>query len=221
MSRRKRPWGVYAGPILFFGGLAVFLGVQKAGSIKDLVEHWGYELEHSSEPVVMDLPVYVPLFVGGDWLGRLETVVVQRDRPGTVDGVHLIAHIDEKEHLASLEGCALRLQVRDDNIRELKRALRCVKDTKDLIPFGDLWVRDANLTFPVVVRLEDLPCDEMGRHVGPCEQFQHQLQIQMRGLADELSVSFRELQREARRIQSRVQMEVREKVREAARGGHR
>jgi hypothetical protein len=221
MSRRKRPWGVIAGPILFFGGLAVFLGVQKAGSIKDLVEHWGHELEHSSEPVVMDLPVYVPLFVGGDWLGRLETVVVQRDRPGTVDGVRLIAHIDDKEHLASLENCALRLQVRDDNIGELKRALRCVKDTENLVSFGDLRVRNADMTVPVVVRLEDLPCDEMGRHVGPCQQFQHQLQVQMRGLADELSVSVRELQREARRIQQRVQVEVREKVREAGRRGIR
>jgi len=218
MSRRKRPWGVIAGPIIFFGGLAVFLGVQKAGSIKALVERWGYELEHSPEPVVMDLPVYVPLFVGGDWLGRLETVVVQRDRPGAVDSVRLVAHIDDQEHLASLRNCALRLQVRDESVRELKRALRCVKDTQGMVSFGDLRVRDANMTVPVVVRVEDLPCEEMGAHVGPCQQFQRQLQTQMRGLADELRVSARELQREARRVQSTVRVQLRDKVREASRG---
>ncbi len=87
MSRRKRPWGVIAGPIIFFGGLVVFLGVQKAEGIKDMVQDWGYQLEHSSQPVVMELPVYVPLFVGGDWLGQLETVVVHRDRPGGVDSL--------------------------------------------------------------------------------------------------------------------------------------
>ena len=69
MSRRKRPWGVIAGPIIFFGGLVVFLGVQKAEGIKDMVQDWGYQLEHSSQPVVMELPVYLPLFVGGDHLG--------------------------------------------------------------------------------------------------------------------------------------------------------
>jgi hypothetical protein len=165
----------------------------------------------------MEMPVYVLLFVGGDWLGRLETVVVQRDRPGTVDSVRLVARIDDKQDLASLDGCALRLQVRDDNVAELKRALRCVKDTQGLISFGNLHVQDANFSVPVVVRLEDLPCDEMGMHVGPCEQFQHQLQSQMRGLAEELSASARELQREARRIQNQVRVEVREKIRQRVR----
>ena len=68
MSRQRRPWGVIAGPIIFFGGLAVFLGVQKAQGIKDQVENWGYQLEHSAQPVVMELPVYVPLLVSGNWL---------------------------------------------------------------------------------------------------------------------------------------------------------
>ena len=54
-------------------------------------------------------------------------------------------------------------------------------------------------------------------HVGPCEQFQHHLQIQMRGLAEELSASARELQREARRIQNQVRVEVREKIRQRVR----
>ena len=204
MSRRKRPWGVIAGPIIFFGGLAVFSGVQKAEGIKDLVQDWGYQLEHSSQPVVMELPIYVPLFVGGGWLGRLETVVVHRDRPGGLDSLLLVAEISDERDLASLEGCALRLQIRNGNVAEFKRALRCVADTAGLIPFGKLNVPDANLNVPVLVRFDDLPCNESRVHLGPCEAFHRDLQIEMRDLAEDLRDSAREFRDQARRMRARV-----------------
>ncbi len=204
MSKRKRPWGVIAGPIIFFGGLVVFLGVQKAEGIKDMVQDWGYQLEHSSQPVVMELPIYVPLFVGGDWLGRLETVVVHRDRPGGLDSLLLVAEISDERDLASLEGCALRLQIRNGNVAEFKRALRCVADTAGLIPFGKLNVPDANLNVPVLVRFDDLPCNESRVHLGPCEAFHRDLQIEMRDLAEDLRDSAREFRDQARRVRARV-----------------
>jgi len=204
MSKRKRPWGVIAGPIIFFGGLVVFLGVQKAEGIKDMVQDWGYQLEHSSQPVVMELPIYVPLFVGGDWLGRLETVVVHRDRPGGLDSLLLVAEISDERDLASLEGCALRLQIRNGSVAEFKRALRCVADTAGLIPFGKLNVPDANLNVPVLVRFDDLPCNEPRVHLGPCEEFHRDLQIEMRDLAEDLRDSAREFRDQARRVRARV-----------------
>lgn len=204
MSKRKRPWGVIAGPIIFFGGLVVFLGVQKAEGIKDMVQDWGYQLEHSSQPVVMELPIYVPLFVGGDWLGRLETVVVHRDRPGGLDSLLLVAEISDERDLASLEGCALRLQIRNGNVAEFKRALRCVADTAGLIPFGKLNVPDANLNVPVLVRFDDLPCNESRVHLGPCEAFHRDLQIEMRDLAEDLRDSAREFRDQARRVRAKV-----------------
>ena len=85
MSRSKRPWGVVAGPIIFFVGLTIFMGVRTAQGVKEAVADWSHELEHSAEPVVMELPIYVPLVVGGDWVGKLETIVKvdsTAERPG-------------------------------------------------------------------------------------------------------------------------------------------
>ncbi len=73
MGARKRPWGVIAGPIIFFVGLGIYWGVQKAEGLKEQVEDWGYRLEHTAEPVAVTLP-YMPLFVDGE--------VDRRDRYG-------------------------------------------------------------------------------------------------------------------------------------------
>ncbi len=213
MSTRKRPWGVVAGPIIFFGGLAIFLGVEKAEGIKDQVENWGHQLEHSAQPVVMDLPVYVPLFVGGDWLGQLETVVVQRDRPGGVDSLRLVARISDDEDLKRLDGCALRLQISTGSLDALTHALRCVRQTKGLIPFGNLSVENTNVHVPVLVLLDDLPCNDRRIHLGPCQQFHSNLQVEMRDLAEELQGTARELRAEALQIRDAVRVELRDKVR--------
>ncbi len=213
MSRQKRPWGVIAGPIIFFGGLTIFLGVQKAQGIKDQVENWGYQLEHSAQPVVMELPVYVPLLVGGNWLGQLETIVVQRDRPGGVDSLRLVARISDDQDLKRLDGCTLRLQISSGSMEAFTEALRCVSDTKDLVSFGHLNVENSNIQVPVLVQPDDLPCNDSRIHLGPCEQFHRNLQVEMRDLAKELQGSARELRIEARRISDAVRVELREKVR--------
>ncbi len=213
MSTRKRPWGVIAGPIIFFGGLAIFLGVQKAEGIRAQVEDWSYQLEHSAQPVVMDLPVYVPLLVDGNWLGQLETIVVQRDRPRGIDSLRLVARISDADDLKRLNGCALRLQISTGSLEALTQALRCVPDTKGLISFGYLNVENTNVRVPVLVRLDDLPCNDRRIHLGPCQRFHRNLQEEMRDLAEELQGSARELRAEARRIRDVVRVELREKVR--------
>lgn len=213
MSTRKRPWGVIAGPIIFFGGLAIFLGVQKAEGIRDQVEDWSYQLEHSAQPVVMDLPVYVPLLVDGNWLGQLETIVVQRDRPRGIDSLRLVARISDDEDLKRLDGCALRLQISTGSLEALTQALRCVPDTKGLISFGYLNVENTDVRVPVLVRLDDLPCNDRRIHLGPCQRFHRNLQEEMRDLAEELQGSARELRAEARRIRNAVRVELRDKVR--------
>ncbi len=213
MRTQKRPWGVIAGPIIFFGGLAIFLGVQQAEGIKDQVENWGHQLEHSAQPVVMNLPVYVPLLVDGNWLGQLETIVVQRDRPRGVDSVRLVARISDDEDLKRLDGCALRLQISTGSLEALTQALRCVPDTKGLISFGYLNVENTNVRVPVLVQLDDLPCNDRRIHLGPCRQFHRNLQVEMRDLAEELQGTARELRAEALQIRDAVRVELRDKVR--------
>ena len=212
MSRSRRPWGVVAGPIIFFGGLAIFLAVEKAQGVRDMVEDWGHELEHSAEPVVMELPVYVPLFVGGDWLGRLETIVVERNQPGAVDSLQLIARIADAEDLAALESCALRIRPPSGELSQFMRALRCVKNTEGMVAFGHLDVNDANLQVPLFVLADDLPCDESFAR-GPCGRIRGEMQAELRQLAEELRASAEEFREEAEQIRRRVRVDVRTRLR--------
>ena len=212
MSRSRRPWGVVAGPIIFFGGLAVFLAVEKAQGVKEMVKDWGHELEHSAEPVVMELPMYVPLFVGGDWLGRLETIVVERNQPGAVDSLQLIARIGDAEHLAALKSCALRLRPPSGELSQFQRALRCVKSTEGMVAFGHLDVNDAQLQVPLFVLADDLPCDE-SRVRGPCGGIRGEMQAELHQLAEELRASAEEFREEAEQIRRQVRVEVRDKLR--------
>ncbi|MCZ6917085.1 MAG: hypothetical protein O7I93_09940 [Gemmatimonadetes bacterium] len=212
MSKTKRPWGVIAGPVIFMVGLGIFAGVNKFGSVRDMVEDWGHRLEHSAETVTMELPIYVPLFVGGDWVGRLETVVVQRDQPGAVDSVRLVVRIRDDSHLARLDDCALRLHVPRGDFGQFTRALRCVRDTDGLVPFGDLEVAEAGLHVPIYVRVDDLPCNE-SLHMGPCGHIQRELQAEMEQLAAELRAVAEEFRVEAEQMKGRVRGEVRQRLR--------
>jgi len=208
MSKTKRPWGVIAGPVIFMVGLGVFAGVNKFGSVRDMVEDWGHRLEHSAEPVTMELPIYVPLFVGGDWVGRLQTVVVKRDEPGAVDSVRLVANVRDDRHLARLDGCALRLQVPRGDFGQFTRALRCVRDTDGLVAFGNLELPAADLNVPIYVRANELPCNE-SLHMGPCGHIQHELQTEMEQLAEELREVAEEFRAEAAEIKTEVRKTIR------------
>ena len=208
MSGSRRPWGVIAGPIIFFGGLVVFLGVQKAQGVKEIVKDWGHELEHSAAPVVMDLPVYVPLFVGGDWLGRLETIVVDRTRPGAVDSLQLFANISDMANLAVLEKCSIRISPPRGDLSGFKRALRCVNDTKGMLAFGHLAVNEAVLSVPLFVLADDLPCEESFM-TGPCSRIHTKMQVELQELAEELRLSAEEFRVKAERMKRDVRVRVR------------
>lgn len=212
MSRSRRPWGVIAGPIIFFGGLMIFLGVQKAQGVKEIVQDWGHELEHSAAPVVMDLPVYVPLFVGGDWLGRLETIVVDRTRPGAIDSLQLFANISDMANLAALENCSIRIRPPRGELSEFKSALRCVNDTKGMLAFGHLDVNEADLSIPLFVLADDLPC-EKAFLTGPCSRIHGDMQAELQELAEELRASAEEFRVEAERIKRDVRVRMRERLR--------
>ncbi len=206
MARTKRPWGVWAGPVIFVVGLAGFWGVKTAMGMKDRVEDWGYQLEHSSEAVAMEMPrvpLIPPLYVNSERIGRIEVVVIDRDRPRAVDSGRVIATVD-KEHLHHLENCSLRLRVSSWDPEGLKRALRCTRDTEGLLSFGSLEISGMDMTVPILVRRGDLPCDQSDVHVGACGEMTHELNQELHQLRGEL-------QRELRRFR----VEVRDAAREA------
>ena len=147
MARAKRPWGVIAGPVILVIGLAAFWGTKSAMAMKEQVIDWSYQLEHSSEPVTMqmpDLPLLPPLMINNDRMGRIDLIVVQRDRPGAVDSITILADVPDR-YRNRLEDCQLRLRVVSFDLRGYGRALRCTSNTDGLISFGHLNVVGSDL----------------------------------------------------------------------------
>lgn len=199
MSRTKRPWGVVAGPIIFFAGIAFFWGGKAAVDVRDRVEDWSHQLRHSHEPVVMDMPsvpLIPPLYVDGERVGRIETVVVGRDRPGAIDSVRVVASVSA-EHIRQLVDCALRLRLSSIDGRGYTQALNCADETAGLEPFGSLVVEGSNLVVPIVVSAEDLPCGGDVMHTDSCGGMSRDLQRELRRIQQDL-------RREAQKIRVTV-----------------
>jgi hypothetical protein len=216
MGARKRPWGVIAGPIIFFVGLGIYWGVQKAEGLKEQVEDWGYRLEHTAEPVAVTLP-YMPLFVDGEWIGGIDTVMVLRAKVGSVDSLRIAVSVDEDE-MEALEGCSLRLRVRSAEPPFFQSALACTSDTEGLVPFGHVNVADAQMTMPVMVELDELPCEHrMDIHVGPCDRLDSGFQDELRAVSDELRREARVLRSQAREMRAAIRESVRAEVRQKVR----
>jgi len=176
------------------------------------------------------IPLIPPLYVNGDRIGRIETIVVQRTRPSSVDSLRIVASVD-RHHLDELEGCNLRLRVRTLDEHGFTRALRCTRDTENLHAFGHLEVEGSNVSFPILVRVGDLPCDEDGLHVGPCGVITQDLRTELQQLERELAeqtdririeledgtADMQEELQKAREELRRAGREVRTKVRQSIR----
>lgn len=208
MPRAKRPWGVYAGPIILIVGLAGFWGVKSGLGMRDMVEGWADRLAHSPEPVTMEMPnvpVIPPLFVNGDRIGRIETVVVERTRPGAVDSIRVVASV-AKEHVERLERCALRIRMPDLDLGSYTRALHCTHSTEGLEPFGRLSIEGSDVRVPIYVRAGDLPCTLAELHDGPCGQLTDDLREDLADLAEELREEATRLQEEVQKIKVDVKV---------------
>jgi hypothetical protein len=215
MARVKSPWGVKAGPIILVVGLAAFWGIRQADAIRHDVLTWGDQLEHSPDPVAMEmpnLPIVPPLFVNSERIGRITRIVVERAEPGMVDSVTVVANVP-REHLAMLQDCHLRLRVASRDLRGYSRALRCTADTENLEPFGHLAIQGSDLRVPIMVRVEDLPCDEGDLHLGLCDHGKAELEADLRQLRQELREQARQIRTEARAAARSARDEVRAAVR--------
>lgn len=222
MGREKRPWGIVAGPVVFVLGLGAFWGAKSALAVKDQVQDWGYQFEHSSAPLHMempDIPLVPPLYVNGDRIGRIETIVVQRTRPSSIDSLTIIATVDS-HFMGELSDCALRLRLRDLDEHTLTEALHCTRDTDNLQAFGHLEVEGSDHAVPILVREGDLPCDERGIQVGPCGAIsgakQAELQAELRDLERELEQQNQEITIQLKQSSGEVRVEL-ERAREELR----
>ncbi len=95
------------------------------------------------------------------------------------------------------------------DLGDIRRALRCVSDTKGLVRFGTLEIAQSDLEMPIFVRPADLPCDG-DVAVGACAEGQP---LELRELKEELRDMARELRTQAHQLRDEVRTSIRASVR--------
>lgn len=146
-------------PIIVLGGLAATFWVPRAVSYGNQVKHWAHQFEHSSQPVTVEV-AFLPFYVDGEKLGKLHTVVIQRDRPGAVDSLRVTVHLTHGEDAARLGACKLVLTDMD-NVEPgtLKHMVTCASDSVGLLPFGR--VSFGKQEVPLFVEGDRTMCDAL------------------------------------------------------------
>ena len=106
MSTFRRVFVSIGAPVVVLAGLALLWGVRNASQLKTQIEAWADSLEHSPNPVTMDLS-FLPMYIEGDRVGKLDAIVVQRHQPGTVDSIRIA--IAGNDQIGRYADCQLHL----------------------------------------------------------------------------------------------------------------
>ena len=213
MSRTRRVMISLLAPAVVLIGMGGLWAGRTAVTLKAQIEAWVDSLERSPNPVEMNLS-FIPMYVDGDKVGMLRTVVVQRQQPGAIDSVRLVIEVGDRG-LAGLEACQLRFDpdaFDRDGPFGFKQAFTCVDDVEGLVPFGS--VRFAGVEHDAVLFLDasDLPCHRGVRSTRaecaePAQQFRD---LRVR-IGKDIEASLREAEVEL----DRVRIEVKRATEEA------
>lgn len=194
MSNFRRAFIVVGAPLVVVAGLLVIWGARTAASLKAQVETWADSLEHSPNPVTMRLS-FLPVYIGGEKVGKLEQVIIQRHEPGTVDSVRIAITTSDHADLARLADCRLHLDPDAfDRSGPLgyKHALSCVADASELVRFGSVALTGLGEEFALYLDSADLPCQHMaGDAAQGCTEFRQQILRLKQEIRDEIRVDIR------------------------------
>jgi hypothetical protein len=155
-------------PLILVVGLGAVWAYRQGSNLVRQIETWGHELEHSSEPVVLKVsgfPIISSMYVDGDRVGKLDRIVVLRQKPGAVDSLRIVVSAEDGERLKQVSECHLQL---DPEALEntfptdgWKHIMHCVSDTEGLVPFGTVVFEDVGRKVTLLLDRRDLPCDHM------------------------------------------------------------
>lgn len=190
MSTFRRILVSIGAPMVVVAGLALLWGVRNASQLKAQIEAWADSLEHSPNPVTMDL-AFLPMYIEGDRVGKLDAVVVQRHEPGTVDSIRIAIAGNGKVDLSQYADCQLHLDP-DAFDRQgpmgFKHALSCVHDTSDMVRFGSVVFEDSGRELGLYLNGDDVPCE----HMSPDAQVEcTQVKEEIKRLRDEIRQEIR------------------------------
>jgi hypothetical protein len=183
-------------PLILVVGLGAVWAYRQGSNLVRQIETWGHELEHSSEPVVLKVsgfPIISSMYVDGDRVGKLDRIVVLRQKPGAVDSLRIVVSAEDGERLKQVSECHLQL---DPEALEntfptdgWKHIMHCVSDTEGLVPFGTVVFEDVGRKVTLLLDRRDLPCDHMSDSKA-CDDTRDYT-VEMQKLRDEIRTEVR------------------------------
>ena len=183
-------------PLILVVGLGAVWAYRQGSNLVRQIETWGHELEHSSEPVVLKVsgfPNISSMYVDGDRVGKLDRIVVLRQKPGAVDSLRIVVSAEDGERLKQVSECHLQL---DPEALEntfptdgWKHIMHCVSDTEGLVPFGTVVFEDVGRKVTLLLDRRDLPCDRMSDSKA-CDDTRDYT-VEMQKLRDEIRTEVR------------------------------
>jgi len=177
MSSFRRIMVSVGAPLVVVAGLALLWGVRNASHLKAQVEAWADSLQHSSNPVTMDLS-FLPMYIEGQKVGKLDAIVVQRHEPGTVDSVSITVTTGSSVNPNEFANCMVHLDpdaFDHDGPLGYKHALTCVQDTSEMVRFGSVVLEGLDEKLALYLNRADLPCSHMAESAD-CVKLQDEVQ---------------------------------------------
>jgi len=178
MSSFRRIMVSVGAPLVVVAGLAVLWGVRNASHLKAQVEAWADSLQHSPNPVTMDLS-FLPMYIEGQKVGKLDAVVIERHEPGTVDSLRISVATGKHVNPNEFANCVVHLDpdaFDRDGPLGLKDALTCVNDTSDMVRFGSVVLEGLDEQLALFLNKADLPCSHMAENTEECVKLQEEVQ---------------------------------------------
>ncbi len=168
MKPVRRLFVAIGAPLILVVGLGAVWVYHQGSQLVRQIETWGYELEHSSDPVVLQVsgfPIVSTMYIDGDKVGKLDHIVVLRQAAGDVDSLRIVVRSKDASHAKHVSECKLLLdpEAMEDTFptEGWKHLMHCVSDTEGLVPFGTVVFEDLGYEASLLLDEHDLPCNHM------------------------------------------------------------
>jgi hypothetical protein len=187
--------------VVFVAGLATFQLARGGRRVADYGRQVVDSIRYGSGSVAVRIP-FVPIYVDGDRVGTLDSVVLLRHDRDSIEGIRVVVQPGDGSARERLAACTIELTSLEHF--DLKHALHCAGDTTGLAPFGML-VADRE-GHPLFVREDRLAAMGLSR-------------TRIEGLSIDIDSLTRQLDSLAQHIEEQVRRDVEQavKVRETRR----
>ena len=196
MKPVRRLFVTIGAPLILIGGLGALWAYRQGADLIEQIETWGHELEHSSEPVTLQVsgfPVISTMYVDGEKVGKLDRIVVLRQTPGAVDSLRIVVSGEDVAQLKHVSGCNLHLdpEAMEDTfpLDGWKHLMSCASESEGLVQFGSVLFEESGKEVQLLLHEQDLPCEHMSQ--GKACDRKSDLRGEMRRLRDEIKMEVR------------------------------